>query len=218
MGKKASDKAAAAQQGAADASIAEQQAARAEYQHNIAPYVQAGTGALGTINAVNAGDMSAFHQSPGYQFRLDQGMQALDRSAAARGAVNAGGTDADRIAYGQGLGAQEFGDWYNRQYNLASLGQNAIAGQGSMAQNTASNIGNLLTGAANAQGNAAINGANAWGSALGGLAGLAGQYAGGRQSAYGGNTYANNPTYLQPIQRQGYAVDTSLNLGGYPRG
>jgi hypothetical protein len=184
MGKKASDKAAAAQQHAADASIAEQQAARNEYQHNIAPYMQAGTGALGTINALNAGDFSSFQQSPDYQFRFDQGMQGLDRSAAARGAVNAGGTDADRIAYGQGMASQGFNDFYNRQYNLAAMGQNAIAGQGSMAQSTAGNIGNLLTGAANAQGNAAINGANAWGNAAAGLSGLAGQYMGGRQSAY----------------------------------
>lgn len=199
--------AAGAGRDASNAAIAEQRAAREQY---ITPYSNAGIGALGQLQALNAGDFSSFQESPDYQFRFDQGLQGLDRSAAARGAVNAGGTDADRIAYGQGQASQAYGDYYNRIFNLAQMGQQA----GSAGVGVASNIGNYLGQGAAAQGMGSIGSANAWSNAAGGLAGLAGQYMGGRQSGYA-NSYQNNPGYLQPIQRETFTPDTSLNLGGY---
>lgn len=182
---RAADKAANASQNAANATISEQQAARNQYQTNIAPYMQAGQGSLQTINDLNAGDFSKFQESPDYQFRLAQGFQALNRDAAARGRLNAGGTDADRIAYGQGMASQAYNDFYNKQYNLAAMGQNAIAQQGTSSQNTANSIGNVLMGNAATQGNLAIQQGNNWA----GLANnLAGAYATGqgRNSGYGG--------------------------------
>jgi hypothetical protein len=182
---RASDKAADASQNATNSSIGEQRAARQEYQQNIAPYMQQGTASLGILGQLNAGNMDAFYESPDYAFARDMGLQGLDRSAAARGAVNSGGADADRIRFASGLASQNYGQFYDRQYNLAAMGQNAIAGQGSMAQQSASNIGNLLMGNAAAQGTAAIQQGN-------NLAGLANQLGGayqqyqGRQSGYGG--------------------------------
>lgn len=205
----AKDAASAAQKGAS-ASLNEQRAARQWMEQNSAPFIQAGQGALGTINSLNAGDFSSFQRSPDFQFRLQQGFQGLNRDAAARGRLNAGGTDADRIAFGQGLASQAYGDYYNRLSNLAAMGQNAVSQQGSAMQNTANQMGNIFTGNAAAQGNAAMQSANAWGNALGGLGNLAGQYYGGRQSSYAGN-----PNYLAPIQRETFRPDTSLNLGGY---
>lgn len=180
----AADKAADASQNATNASIGEQRAARNQYQSNIAPFMQAGTGALQTIGNLNAGDFSAFQHAPDYQFRLDQGFQALNRDAAARGRLNAGGTDADRIAYGQGMASQAFDNFYNKQFNLAAMGQNAIAQQGTASQNTANNIGNLLTGNAANQGAAAMNSANAWAGMANNLAGAYGAYQ-GRNTGYG---------------------------------
>ena len=50
-------------------------------------------------------DYSAFFQSPGYQFRQDEGIRAIDRSASARGQLMSGGTLRELQRYGQGLAA-----------------------------------------------------------------------------------------------------------------
>lgn len=62
---------------------------------------------------------------PGYQFRLGQGQQSLEQSAAARGVLNTGGTLKDLIGYGQNFASQEYGNVYDRSeraYNLAYRG------------------------------------------------------------------------------------------------
>ena len=51
---------------------------------------------------------------PGYQFRADQGNQALERSAAARGVLRTGGTLKDLLEYGQNFAAQEYNNVFNR--------------------------------------------------------------------------------------------------------
>lgn len=63
---------------------------------------------------------------PGYQFRLAQGEQALQNSAAARGVLNTGGTLKDVLGYGQNYASQEYANVFNRalqnyanQYQLA---------------------------------------------------------------------------------------------------
>ena len=178
----AKDAARASQRGT-DAAIGEQRDARAEYQQNIQPYLGLGGTAVGRLQQLQGGDFSAFTADPGYQFALDQGLEAIRSRGAAGGNYGGGGTTADLLRYATGTAQQGYGDYFNRQYNLATLGQNAAAGAGTAGMNTASNIGNLLTQNANAQGAASINSANAWsnfGSQLGTLAGNAyGQYGGG---------------------------------------
>lgn len=59
--------------------------------------------------------MSAFHgANPGYQFQMDQGLDALDRRAASRGMLSSGNTNLDTLNYSQGLADQSFGDWFDR--------------------------------------------------------------------------------------------------------
>jgi len=53
-------------------------------------------------------------QDPGYQFRMNQGQQALQQSAAARGVLNGGGTLKDVLQYGQDYASQEYGNVVNR--------------------------------------------------------------------------------------------------------
>lgn len=52
--------------------------------------------------------------SPGYQFRLGQGEQALQQSAAARGVLNTGGTLKDILGYGQNFASGEYANTYSR--------------------------------------------------------------------------------------------------------
>ena len=52
--------------------------------------------------------------SPGYQFRLGQGTDALQKWAAARGTLNDSGTAKALMDYGQNAASQEYGNVWNR--------------------------------------------------------------------------------------------------------
>lgn len=129
----------------------------------------------------NARAVGAFQAGPGYQFALDQGMQALTRGASAGGMLASGNTLTAAQQYGQGLANQEYGGWlgrlagYNGQEqagleNQAALGSlvstarlenNAQRGEGlqSGINGRQQAIGSALGGAANAFGQAAGYGA-----------------------------------------------------------
>lgn len=142
--KKGAQGAANATERANNASIAEQQRQYDLTRQDQQPWMQAGQSALGQMQALNAGDFSSFKESPDYQFAFDQGMQGLDRSAAAGGMLTSGGADADRIAYGQGMASQQYGNYYNRLAGLAGVGQQTASGLGQLGANTGANIGNAL--------------------------------------------------------------------------
>lgn len=186
----ASNKAARAQGAAGDAAMLEQRNAREQFQQNITPYLQSGQAGLAALNALNSGDYSGFESSPDYLWAQQQGMQGLERSAAARGSLFSGGADADRMAFNQGLAAQQLGAYRNSLFNMAQMGQNAAVGAGGLGQQSANALGGIFAGQAQAQANNAANQSNAWGNALQGIAGLAGQYSTQRQSAY---TTQNSP-------------------------
>lgn len=57
-------------------------------------------------------------RDPSYQFRLDQGRGQLENSAAARGLINSGGTLHDILNYGQQAASQEYGNIWNRDFNV----------------------------------------------------------------------------------------------------
>lgn len=67
-------------------------------------------------------------QTPGYQFQMSQGLQALDRSASAKGNLNSGNAQTAAVKYGQGLADQTF------QQSLANLASIATQGLPSNAQ------------------------------------------------------------------------------------
>ncbi len=66
-------------------------------------------------SALGLGDPSiartAFQSSPGYQYALDQGEQAILRNRAATGSLSSGGTDIDLMRHGVGLADQDFDQW-----------------------------------------------------------------------------------------------------------
>ena len=65
-----------------------------------------------------------YQNDPGYQFRLSQGENALQNSAAAQGVLHSGNTLEGILNYGQNYASQEYGNVYNRalqNYN-ANLG------------------------------------------------------------------------------------------------
>lgn len=175
--------AARAQESAANLGIQEQRRQFDTFQQNISPYLQAGQSGLNRLTGL-LDDPDSIQDSAAYQWRMGQGLQGLDRSAAARGGLYGGGHQTDVLNYAQGLASQEYGNQWSRLAGLAGMGQNAAVGAGSMGQAAAGNIGNLLGNAGGAQAAGAINSANAWSNGLAGLANIAGNYMGGRSSAY----------------------------------
>lgn len=66
-------------------------------------------------NPFNRPTMETAMNEPGYQFRLQSGSDALERSAAAAGRLRTGGTLSDILEYGQNFGAQEYDRVFNRE-------------------------------------------------------------------------------------------------------
>lgn len=105
-----------------------------------------------------------FEADPGYQFRLEQGLQGVERGAAARGGALGGGTLKALTEYGQGFGSQEYGkafgryqqergfdygllsDLYNRQVQQQGIQYGALSGLAGIGQQAAGNVSNLATG------------------------------------------------------------------------
>jgi hypothetical protein len=75
-------------------------------------------------------DPSKIQQTAGYQFDVDQGNQAINRSAAAKGSLNSGGVLAELAKYGQGMASKEYGDQVNRLSGIIGQKQNFGVGSG----------------------------------------------------------------------------------------
>jgi hypothetical protein len=148
----AAQDAANASNAATQASLDEQKREFDINQQNQAPWLNTGKSALNVLAGMyglngqgTAGqpDYSAFYQSPDYTFALQQGQQALDRSAAARGSLYSGGNAVDTMNFGQGLASQQFGNFYNRLAGLAGVGQTAANQLGTSGQNYANSVGQM---------------------------------------------------------------------------
>jgi len=123
-------------------------------------------------------DMTKFEADPGYGFRMQEGMKALENSAAARGGLLSGATLKGVNRFSQGLASQEYQNAFNRyqiernaQLNplqsLMGAGQtatNQLAGaMGQTEQGLAQSYGNL----GQAQASAYVGMGNALTGALG---------------------------------------------------
>ena len=62
---------------------------------------------------------------PGYQFRMQQGMDAVEQSAAAKGGFFSGQAGKDLTDYSQGLASTEYQGAYNRELARRQLGNQA---------------------------------------------------------------------------------------------
>lgn len=124
----------------------------------FAPYREAGANALRAYQGAVGTD---FTQSPGYEFRLGEGMRAIEGSAAARGNLMSGSTLQALQRYGQDYATNEYGNWLNRLGGIMQQGQASAGMQANLGQNFAANQGNILAQGANAQAAGIMGGANA---------------------------------------------------------
>lgn len=85
---------------------------------------------------------NTFQTGPGYEFQMEQGLDALDRRAASRGMLQSGNTNLDTLKFSQGLADQEWGSWLDRVGSHINQGANRKIGtlgdMGTLAQNLGS--------------------------------------------------------------------------------
>lgn len=112
----------------------------------FAPYRELGGMAAGNLRDIYLTGERDFEASPGYDFRYNEGLRALENNLAARGLLNSGRGIKALQQYGQGIASDEYNQGFNRFAQLAGMGQNAVAGQGA-ALNRAGQYG--MQGAAN---------------------------------------------------------------------
>ncbi len=199
--KKQSDSAVQAAQIQADQSnkaLDFQKSVYGDTQRNQAPFLKAGQGAVTQLSDLlapggaltqqwnqqfQAPTAEQAAQTPGYQFTFNQGLQALDRGAAARGNLLTGGMMQREQQYGQGLASQTYqqtfnnaltqyqqayntfqnnqANQYNRLAGLAGTGQTSAAQLGSAGQAAAGNTANIYENLGNSQASGINNAAAA---------------------------------------------------------
>lgn len=218
------DKQAAATVGAAGAqaqNFTKEQLAQSQAELN--PYISTGTQAFtslgqsmqqglqgqgplaswtGNFQAPTAAEAEA---TPGYQFQLQQGQQALESSAAARGGLLSTGTGKQLEQFGQGLASTNYNDVYNRamqqyqqKYGEFQQGQSNI-------YNRLMGIGQTGLGATQTSVGAALQGASLYGGQ--------GQLAAGQQAGYQAQAGGANAVGLAGL---GNSIGNAMGIaGGY---
>ena len=200
---KSADKAAKQQKKAAKIAAAQQKAALERQIGLQEPFRQVGVNALAQYPKAaeyTPFGMPQFQADPGYNFRMAEGMKALERSAAARGLLQSGGTLKGIQQYGQNIASDEYQNAFNRylleqtkmreerlaplEYQIG-LGQAAASGQAANVGTTAGQtsaltlgLGELAAQRGNVQAAQYMGGAGAIGNALSSIGqGIGGYYA-----------------------------------------
>ena len=194
----------------------------ADTQGNQKPWVNAGQQAITELSSLTQSPGQGLLQNwsgqfqaptaeqaaatPGYQFAMDQGLQGVQRGAAARGNLLSGGEQKALTQYGQGLASTNYQQTYNNaltqyqqaynefqqgqtnQYNrlagVAGSGQTATATLGNQGQAAANNVSNINMTSGQQQGNALNNAAYQTASGYGAAAGALGNGLNNAYSSY----------------------------------
>jgi hypothetical protein len=204
-------------------------ALQTNYAAALAPYTALGsTASAGTTalaNALglggasgNASTLSTLENTPGYQFSLQQGEQAVDRGAAAKGMLTSGNTTAAEDQYAQGLAQQTYNSYVSQLQPYLGVAENAAAGTAgvdtglgtavnandqslaNLAYNTQAGIGNANASADLAEQNAVnsfLSGATSLGTKLLGYGASTGFGGLTSPNPVGGAILGGNPITLQ---------------------
>lgn len=196
MGADAAENAGSMQAGAADRASAQQRAMFDQTRSDLSPWMSYGRAAnvtLADLMGISGGggagaigspllrpfSMKDYQESPNYQFNLEQGQKAIEKSAAARKMYYAPQTLQDIAKYSQGVASNEFQNSYNnynnnmkniwdRLYQVSGSGQNAAANLGGFGAAAGNSIGNNIMSGSAAQAAGGVGAANAMSGAVGG--------------------------------------------------
>jgi hypothetical protein len=184
----------------------------------VEPYVEAGKNAMVEYQKLAPYQdfgMPQFQADPGYNFRMAEGIKALERSAAARGLLQSGGTLKGIQQYGQNLASSEYENAFSRYLTqrearmdpyryLTGQGQAAAVGQAANVGTTGAALAEIAAQRGNVQAAQAAGTAGAIGNAFSSIGQGVGSY------------YANQPymNYLQSITPSSSSFYNPTNIGG----
>lgn len=170
---KAAREGAAAEERIAAENLAFQREMAEQQREDFAPWRDVGQQALNSIwEGVQSGAFEVgkinLEDDPGYRVRMQQGVEALDASAAARGRLLSGAQQKALTKFGQEQGSQEFANAYARAANekarkfnilsgLSQGGQASAAGQAQTTGQLAQTSGNIMSNLGRTQNIAAQN-------------------------------------------------------------
>ena len=167
-------------------------------QGNFNPYLSLGSTSANNLQGLlnqgfTAPTLAQAEQTPGYEFTLQQGTDAINKNAAANGTLNSGNTGVALENYGQGLASTTYQQVYNNALqsylaNLQGLTGGTQIGEGATStlgylggqavnQNSNINMGGAAeiaqqqNNAAAARASGYLGSANAWTNAFGGIFG-----------------------------------------------
>lgn len=154
---------------------------------DLSPYRDFGSTQLNALSGfLNEKNPESFID-PGYNFRLQSGVNAINNNAATKGLLQSGDTLRELTQFGQDMGSQEYGNAFNRwlgegqfRQGLTGIGQNAATQGGGLANQGAANIS-----ATSANTNAAAPD-QVWGDYFSGIGGMATKAGGAGMGGSGG--------------------------------
>lgn len=161
-------------------------------QANYAPQIQLGQGAANMLSGIYGSgtpgqpgykapttDYSQFYNTPGYQFSVQQGQNAINKQAAASGGLYNSSTLAAQGNYVQGQASTQYNSYINQLLSMAGLGNAAASGVGTAATATGQGLANSAMNAGNAQASGILGQSNAFNNALGSIANQGGNFLNG---------------------------------------
>lgn len=132
----------------------------------LSPFRQGGLSGLEAYNyelglGPKPSTYDGYTKAPGYDFRLEEGQNAVQAGVGARHGLNSGATLKALTEYGQNYATSEYDKHVNRLAGLADMGQSSSAMTASAANNFATGGSNALANLGNAQAAGAIGTSNA---------------------------------------------------------
>lgn len=218
---KATDKAAKSQRKATQAAISAQERALERQIELQQPFYLGGVNALMNYQKASAPDykpfgMDQFQADPGYQFRMSEGLKALERSAAARGILQSGQTLKDITRFGQDAASEEYQNAFTRymteneyrrrqildplEYQIG-LGQSAASNQAADIGTTAGASSELIQALGNINSQRAMTQGNVMAGLYSNIGRAAGDVAQGYVDYQSNLPYQN---YLRSLTPQGF--------------
>lgn len=135
-------------------------------RRDLTPYQSTSTGGVaGAAGATGTDPTSIIEATPGYQFRLQQGINAVKANASAKGNLGSTATQKNIEQFADGTASDEYNQYANRLASLAGVGQTATGSTTAAGTAASSTIAGAYGANAVNQGNAATAAGNARSSA-----------------------------------------------------
>ena len=153
------------------------------------PYMQAGQQALGPLGSEyqqlmsHPGEMmnklgGQFHESPGFNFAMNQAMQGAGHQAAAGGMAGSPEAQQQAQRVATGLGQQDYYNWLNQARGMMGQGLGGMQQMAGMGMQGATNMANVIASQLMAQAQEAQEQQAQQAQQSGGMGGLLGSLAG----------------------------------------